>query len=396
LYGRPLALVPGVGWAWGIALALLALYAFLAFAFRGAVDRCVHTLETQPGHSILAALVLMLAVPVLTVLLIITVLGIAVLPFLAVAMLCAATFGKVAVLATIGRRCTPMLAHDPVRHTVVGVVVGGLIAMAIYIIPVVGLLVYKLLGLLGLGVVAYTLLLGVRARRQARMVGGGGGGGSGPEGGAGPPGFAGPGGGAGPAGASVPGGAEPSAATSGPAEELHATGATQGADAAAAAGGGFASSTGRSSGNPPLGGTMNYTSGAARAAPIDVTTARRAGFGVRMGALVIDIVLVTIALHMLNDPDNAELFVLAAYAAVMWKLRGATIGGIICGLQVVRLDGRPIDWPTAIVRALGCFLSLAVVFLGFIWIAIDRDKQSWHDKIAGTVVVRAPKGVSLL
>ena len=74
----------------------------------------------------------------------------------------------------------------------------------------------------------------------------------------------------------------------------------------------------------------------------------------------------------------------------------ATIGGIICGLQVVRVDGRPIDWATAIVRALGCFLSLAVVGLGFIWIAIDPDHQAWHDKIAGTVVVRAPKGTSLL
>jgi uncharacterized RDD family membrane protein YckC len=36
------------------------------------------------------------------------------------------------------------------------------------------------------------------------------------------------------------------------------------------------------------------------------------------------------------------------------------------------------------------------VGLGFLWIAIDSERQSWHDKIAGTVVVRAPKGVSLL
>jgi uncharacterized RDD family membrane protein YckC len=39
---------------------------------------------------------------------------------------------------------------------------------------------------------------------------------------------------------------------------------------------------------------------------------------------------------------------------------------------------------------------MIVVGLGFIWIAIDDDKQSWHDKIAGTAVVRVPKGVSLL
>jgi uncharacterized RDD family membrane protein YckC len=80
----------------------------------------------------------------------------------------------------------------------------------------------------------------------------------------------------------------------------------------------------------------------------------------------------------------------------MWKLRGATIGGIVFDLQVVRQDGQPIDWVTAIVRALSCFLSLAPAGLGFIWIAFDGDKQAWHDKIAGTVVVRTSKRVSLV
>jgi uncharacterized RDD family membrane protein YckC len=115
-----------------------------------------------------------------------------------------------------------------------------------------------------------------------------------------------------------------------------------------------------------------------------------------MGALLLDVILVGIVLHRSFEGTRIELLTLAIYGAVMWKLKAATIGGIICGLQVVRLDGRPIDWPTAIVRALGCFLSLAVVGLGFLWIAIDSERQSWHDKIAGTVVVRAPKGASLL
>jgi uncharacterized RDD family membrane protein YckC len=115
-----------------------------------------------------------------------------------------------------------------------------------------------------------------------------------------------------------------------------------------------------------------------------------------MCALLLDTILVGILFHQVHDGLNVQLLALAGYGAVMWKLKASTIGGIICGLQVVRLDGRPIDWPTAIVRALGCFLSLAVVGLGFLWIAIDKERQSWHDKIAGTVVVRAPKGVSLL
>jgi uncharacterized RDD family membrane protein YckC len=39
---------------------------------------------------------------------------------------------------------------------------------------------------------------------------------------------------------------------------------------------------------------------------------------------------------------------------------------------------------------------LAAAGLGFIWIAFDDGKQAWHDKIAGTVVVRVTKGVSLV
>jgi uncharacterized RDD family membrane protein YckC len=71
-------------------------------------------------------------------------------------------------------------------------------------------------------------------------------------------------------------------------------------------------------------------------------------------------------------------------------------GGTVFDLRVVRLDGRQIDWETAIIHALSCFLSLAVAGLGFFWIAFDDAHQAWHDKIAGTVVVRVPKGVPLL
>jgi len=48
------------------------------------------------------------------------------------------------------------------------------------------------------------------------------------------------------------------------------------------------------------------------------------------------------------------------------------------------------------VRALGGFLSLFVAGIGFIWVAFDDEKQSWHDKIAGTTIVKVPKGTALL
>jgi uncharacterized RDD family membrane protein YckC len=136
---------------------------------------------------------------------------------------------------------------------------------------------------------------------------------------------------------------------------------------------------------------------AAAQTPPPVTAALpRAGFWIRMGALVLDIFLVGVLMGVLHHSHDLELVVLAAYGAMMWKLRGATVGGIVFDLQVVRLDGREIDWETAIVRALSCFLSLAVAGLGFIWIAFDHNNQAWHDKIAGTVVVRVAKSPPLL
>jgi uncharacterized RDD family membrane protein YckC len=134
------------------------------------------------------------------------------------------------------------------------------------------------------------------------------------------------------------------------------------------------------------------------APPIAVDSLPRAGFWLRMGALLIDVVLVGVVSSLLHRGEGGHLMLLllVAYAAVMWKLRGTTIGGIVCNLQVARLDGRPLDWATSIVRALGCLLSMVAAGLGFFWIAFDPEKQAWHDKIAGTVVVRAPAGRSLV
>lgn len=134
--------------------------------------------------------------------------------------------------------------------------------------------------------------------------------------------------------------------------------------------------------------------------PMADATMERAGFWIRMAALLLDIILIAIVGHLLpfghGDGSHLSLLLLAIYGAVMWKYKGTTIGGIICHLRVVRLDGRAIDWATAAARALGCFLSLAVAGLGFLWVVFDPERQSWHDKIAGTVVVRVPRGTPLV
>jgi uncharacterized RDD family membrane protein YckC len=119
----------------------------------------------------------------------------------------------------------------------------------------------------------------------------------------------------------------------------------------------------------------------------------RAGFWERMGAGFLDLVLVMVV-SALAPPLFA--LVAMAYFSAMWAWKGTTVGGIVVNLQVVRQDGRPLNFLTAFVRSLAALFSAAVLFLGFFWIGWDRDKQGWHDKIAGTVVVRLPRAVSLV
>jgi uncharacterized RDD family membrane protein YckC len=361
LYGRPLAFVDGIGWAWGLAFFFLGLYVCLALLFRDAVTRCAETFEARPGMSVVAALLTVLFVPVLFVLLFVTVIGIAAVPFVAFGLLCAGLFGKAVMLAWIGRRSLKQSTSPSLQHPAVAVLVGGLIVMALYVVPVLGFLVYNVLGLLGIGVIAYTLVGHARAWREGR--------------------------------APRPG--EPSAAVGGTAAGTAAGAAPAGSAATASAPAGTpppgSAPAGSGPGAVPLGAEAHPAAAAAITAALP-----RAGFWIRMVALLLDALLVGFLMGLLHHAFHMEIVMLAIYGAIMWKLRGSTIGGIVFDLQVVRLDGRPIDWETAIVRALGCFLSLVVAGLGFFWIAFDHGRQAWHDKIAGTVVVRVPKGVPLV
>jgi uncharacterized RDD family membrane protein YckC len=379
LYGRPLALVHGLGWAWTLALCLLAFYACLALMFRASVDRCVHTLESEPGHTALAALLGILLTPVLLVLLCVTVIGIAAVPFVIAALFCMSLFGKAVMLAWLGGRVTGR-RPGPTGHPAVAVLIGGALVLVLYIVPVVGFLVYKLLGFFGFGAVVYTLVLRSRARRAANGQ---------------------------PRQPSPPLSPQPSPLASAQASPQP----SQAPSAAEGAGAAYAQAAYAGPGAPSAGASIageGWTAGAApaadptpplyaqsvpSAAPQITAALPRAGFWIRMGALLLDVFLVGFVMTLLHPFGNFHILILAIYGAVMWKLRGTTVGGIVFDLHVVRLDGRPLDWETAIVRALGCFLSLFVVFLGFIWIAFDDNNQAWHDKIAGTVVVRAKRGL---
>jgi len=119
----------------------------------------------------------------------------------------------------------------------------------------------------------------------------------------------------------------------------------------------------------------------------------RAGFWIRMAAGFLDFILLVIVGHF---HFLLFCFCCVAYFTGLIGWKGTTVGGIILRLQVVRADGQPLTFLVAFVRALAGMFAALVGFLGFFWIAWDPEKQGWHDKIAGTVVVRLPHSPALL
>jgi uncharacterized RDD family membrane protein YckC len=135
---------------------------------------------------------------------------------------------------------------------------------------------------------------------------------------------------------------------------------------------------------------------ATAAEPPSVLMLPRVGFWMRLGATLLDAIPIVLLVGVLFEAPEALLVVWFVYHVALWTWKGTTIGGIVFGLKIVRTDGRPINFAVALVRALSAFLSAAVLLLGFFWAGWSADKQSWHDKIAGTVVVRFPKGMALV
>ena len=141
-----------------------------------------------------------------------------------------------------------------------------------------------------------------------------------------------------------------------------------------------------------------------------VLQGRSAGFITRLFAYLMDIVvlagmvavggwLAVLADNVIEsvglDPriDLATIFiflipfVIGSYFAVFWALTGRTIGKWFMGLKVVGRDGRPPSIGRSLLRLIGYGLSALALWLGYVWIIIDDERQGWHDHLASTYVI---------
>jgi uncharacterized RDD family membrane protein YckC len=140
---------------------------------------------------------------------------------------------------------------------------------------------------------------------------------------------------------------------------------------------------------------------AAGAVPSSVATAPKAGFWIRFVAIFIDGIIVGIvnsalaAILSLNTNGRGGLQTILGlvYLVYFWSNSspwpGQTIGSKLLNIRVIRTDGSDLSISQALIRYVGFFISFICLLIGLIWAAFDPNKQGWHDKIAGTYVVKS-------
>jgi uncharacterized RDD family membrane protein YckC len=346
-------LAPQAGWYWIVVGVFFLFYMLIAVAIPRPVAVCVRELTQRPATTFLMGLLTKLLLPLVFMVLAMTGIGMVVIPIIMAAVFVGGMIGKVALFEYIGGTIFRAFGVT-VARPVLALLVGFILITLFYMIPIISLLVYSLLGLWALGVVVTSTFSSMRRETPPRT----------------PPTFS-------------PSGAAGSA-------PMSATNFT--ASAAADAPSNFTANQPTMS--PPVAANLP-----------EAFSLQRANFWERIAAAFLDVIivgiLITLVVHLVPPlrsvrPPQIISLVALAYFAGMWAWKGTTIGGTVLNLKVVRFDGKPVTFGVAVVRGLVSVLSFIVLFLGFFWMIWDVEKQTWHDKIAGTVVVRVPRGMPLV
>lgn len=265
-------------------------------------------LQERTPASLLSGLAIVPAAALFCFLLLITVLGIFVIPFVVATLVVFSLIGNAAVFQAIGRRLAPKLEQQ--KHgTLAWIALGAVVCWIIYCIPIIGFLAGSLVFLAGLG--AFSLYIVDRTR------------------------------------------ATPVARLNAPAQSITSSPSAEPA-------------------SPP------------RARVSGIT----ADFWKRLGANLIDLVILYSLLYFTGITRILlPAWVLYRFGMYIW--RSATLGEIVLNLRVEKLGGGDLvgDYGTALIRALSSLLSLLPIGLGFLWVLFDPQRQTWHDKISGSVVV---------
>jgi len=335
LWGRPI--VPNLPWVWAAVIVFFFVYLLLNLVFEKPVGEVADVLVNRPLSAFGMGLLVLLLIGPVSVLLAVSVIGIAVVPLLLCALLVAWVIGKVAGTRWIGMSVLPFSPENRAQR-ITAFVIGFVLITAAYMVPLLGFVTWTMMGVLGLGASALAFVAAYRRENPPPV---------------------------------------PRDAVSPPARAV--------------------------SDQPVEDSKMNLEHssfvlpqpGAAveTTAPSVLLSLPHASFRDRVAAGMLDLILVLLAWQLLDQFRGARAFllVLLAYHIGFWTWKATTIGGIICQLRVVRMDGTPVRFVDALVRGMSAIFSIVVVGLGVFWILRDPERQAWHDKIAGTYVVKVPR-----
>ena len=371
LLARPI--VPDLWWVWWVAGTFFVINLLLNLLFDGPVRAGTATLRATPLTAFTTGLLVMLLASPVFFLLAVSLVGIAVIPFLLFAMLIATLLGKVSFARWVGMRIVAQEDPEDRMQSLRSFVIGSAVMCIAYMIPVIGLITWAMAAVFGLG--AATLAMHAAYRREnpkkpkpAKPV---------------PP---------------VPP-AEPAGGFRLQPEELrlqaedHITpgpALASAVDLPAEAGSRLTS---------PVDPSGDFAAPAYERASAGLLALPRAAFIERLAAFTLDFILIVIVAQVLSLDQGrvdgplgrAGMLLAIAYHVGFWTWKGTTLGGIITNLRVVRTDGGRVQFAEALVRGLTGIFSLAVIGLGFFWILRDPERQSWHDRVAGTYVVKVPR-----
>lgn len=335
LWGR--LIVPDVPWVRRLAAMLFLVSLALNLIFDRPARACADALAEKPLTTFLVGLVVLLLTGPLCLLLTVSVIGIAVVPFVICALIAAALIGRIGAARWIGARIVPERDRESRLLSLRSFLLGSAAIYVAYMIPLLGLFTWSMLGVFGLGAAALAFVTGYRRENP------------------------------------LPEPAPPPVVTAAPGpHDAPAVSPLPNHDAASMA--------------PPV---------IPAAGTSDLASFPHAPFRDRLYAFALDVLLVLIAQQIVDvrrwDSGGAFFLLLLAYHIGFWTWKGTTVGGIICQLRLVRIDGAPLRFVDALVRGLSSIFSLAVVGIGCLWILRDPERQAWHDKIAGTYVVKVPR-----
>ena len=365
LLGRPI--VPDLGWIWMIAGVFFLVNLLVNVVLDTPVRACATTMHATPMSSFLVGLlVLMLAGP-LCLLLAVSVVGIAVIPFLLCALVLAAIIGRVGFARWIGMSVVHESEPSSRAQALRSFVVGSALMCAAYMVPILGFTAWALAGVFGLGAAAIAFFSAYRRENPKR-----------------------------PKKTPVTEPEPPPAPIVPPVPSAAAIVAPVPPDLPLRA---ERATSEEPPSEEPRSDAQHTAAGAAVAAPGTILSFSHATFFERLAAFALDLVLIGILAQIVRldrlfgewSPDGNFLLVALVYHIAFWTWKQTTVGGIICQLRVIRMDGAPLRFAEAFVRGLSGIFSLVFAGIGFLWILRDPERQAWHDRIAGTFVVNVPR-----